>query len=140
MALAGFFTAGRLAGSAYTNSYSLPGTDSAKALSVLKADYPAQAGDSDQIVVQARQGTLRSAAAEAAVRTLLGHLARSADSLLPDVQLGGAAIENVAAAGGDYTSAVVWGQAETSRVRLQFAPGLRASMPAVRDAARSSAS
>src|SRR5579875_1089150 len=98
MALAGFFTAGRLAGSAYTNSYSLPGTDSAKALSVLKADYPAQAGDSDQIVVQARQGTLRSAAAEAAVRTLLGHLARSADSLLPDVQLGGAAIENVAAA------------------------------------------
>jgi len=48
---------------------------------VLKADFPARAGDSEQIVVQARQGTLRSAAAEAAVTSMLGRVAR-----LPHVQ------------------------------------------------------
>jgi putative drug exporter of the RND superfamily len=75
-ALIGFFAVGRLAGSAYNNSYSLPGTDSTQALSVLQADYPAQAGDSDQIVVQARQGTLRSPAAETAITSMLARVAR----------------------------------------------------------------
>ena len=125
---------------------SLPGTDSTKALSVLQTNYPAQAGDSDQIVVQARQGTLRSPAAETAVTSMLARVAKlphvrsvtspygpggqiskdgtiglatvnldaqansvpnsavqtlistaqSADSSLLNVQLGGAAIENVA--------------------------------------------
>jgi RND superfamily putative drug exporter len=81
IALIGFFAAGRLAGSAYTNTFSLPGTDSTQALNVLKADFPARAGDSEQIVVQARQGTLRSAAAESAVTSMLGRVAR-----LPHVQ------------------------------------------------------
>ncbi|MGH7732499.1 MAG: MMPL family transporter, partial [Gemmatimonadales bacterium] len=67
MAMIGFFAIGRLAGSAYTENVALPGTDSTRALSVLQANYPAQAGDSDQIVVQARQGTLRAPAAETAV-------------------------------------------------------------------------
>jgi putative drug exporter of the RND superfamily len=157
IALIGFFAIGRLAGSAYTQSDSLPGTDSAQALSVLQTDYPARAGDSDQIVVQARQGTLRSPAAETAVTTMLARVARlpyvrsvtspygpggqissdgtiglapvnltaqawdipdsavqtiisavqSADSTLLNVQLGGAAIENVATAGGDYTSVLL---------------------------------
>ncbi|MGH3259266.1 MAG: MMPL family transporter, partial [Streptosporangiaceae bacterium] len=157
IALIGFFAIGLLAGSAYTENDALPGTDSTQALSVLQADYPAQAGDSDQIVVQARQGTLRSPAAEAAVTSMLARVARlshvssvtspygpggqigkdgtiglatvildeqasnvpnsavqaivstaqSADSALLNVQLGGAAIENVAVSGGDYTSVIL---------------------------------
>jgi putative drug exporter of the RND superfamily len=76
IALIGFFAIGRLTGSAYSNSNSLPGTDSAKAQQVLTTDFPAQAGDSDQIVVQARHGTLRSPAAETAVTSMLARVAR----------------------------------------------------------------
>ena len=43
---------------------------------MLQADYPAQAGDSDQIVVQAKQGTLRSPAVETAVTAMLARVAR----------------------------------------------------------------
>ena len=43
---------------------------------MLTTDFPAQAGDSDQIVVQARQGTLRSPAAETAVTSMLARVAR----------------------------------------------------------------
>jgi putative drug exporter of the RND superfamily len=157
IALIGFFGVSRLTGSAYSNSNSLPGTDSAKALAVLTTDFPAQAGDSDQIVVQARHGTLRSPAAETAVTSMLARVARlpdvrsvtspyspggqisrdgtiglatvnlnaqadsvpisavttlvsaaqSADRSLLNVQLGGAAIENVVSPGGDYASVLL---------------------------------
>jgi RND superfamily putative drug exporter len=157
IALIGFFAVGLLAGSAYTENDALPGTDSTQALSVLQANYPAQAGDSDQIVVQARQGTLRAPAAETAVTSMLARVARlphvssvtspygpggqiskdgtiglatvnldeqasnipnsavqtivstaqSADRPQLNVQLGGAAIENVAVSGGDYNSVIL---------------------------------
>jgi putative drug exporter of the RND superfamily len=157
VALIGFFAIGRLTGSAYANSDSLPGTDSAKAQQVLTTDFPAQAGDSDQIVVQARHGTLRSPAAEMAITSMLARVVRlpdvrsvtspygpggqisrdgtiglatvdldaqaqdipnsavttlistaqSADRSLLNVQLGGAAIENVATGSGDYTSVLL---------------------------------
>jgi putative drug exporter of the RND superfamily len=157
IALIGFFGLSRLTGSAFSNSASLPGTDSAKALHVLTRDFPAQAGDSDQIVVQARHGTLRSPAAQTAVTSMLARVARlrdvrsvtspygpggqissggtiglatvnlnaqaqnipnaavnklistaqSADSPLLKVQLGGAAIENIASGGTDYTSVLL---------------------------------
>ena len=81
MVLIGFFGVSQLTGSAFSNSASLPGTDSAKALQVLTRDFPAQAGDSDQIVVQARHGTLRSPAAKTAVTSMLARVAR-----LPDVR------------------------------------------------------
>jgi putative drug exporter of the RND superfamily len=157
IALIGFFAIGRAVGSVYNQSDSVAGSDSVKALSLLQANYPSQAGDSDQIVVQARQGTLRSPAAETAVTSMLGRVARlphvssvislygpggqisrdgtiglatvnfdaqagsipnaavqtvvstaqSADSSLLNVQLDGAAVENVAASGGDYTSVLL---------------------------------
>ncbi len=74
IALIGSFGVSKLTGSAYSNSNSLSGTDSAKAQQVLAANFPAQAGDSDQIVVQAKQGTLRSPAAETAVTSMLARL------------------------------------------------------------------
>jgi putative drug exporter of the RND superfamily len=157
IALIGFFAVSRLTGSAYSNSNSLTGTDSAKAQQVLTTDFPAQAGDSDQIVVQARHGTLHAPAAETAVTSMLGRVARlpdvrsvtspygrggqiskdgtiglatvnlsaqaqdipnsavttlvstarSADGSLLNVQLGGAAIENIAPGGGGYTSVLL---------------------------------
>jgi RND superfamily putative drug exporter len=157
IALIGFFAVGLKVGANYAENDSLPGTDSTQAQSVLQADYPAQAGDSDQIVVQARQGTLRSAAAETAVTSMLDRVAnlpyvrsvtspygpggqisrdgtiglatvnltaqansvpnsavqtliataQSADRQLLNVQLGGAAIENVAVPNADYTSVVL---------------------------------
>jgi putative drug exporter of the RND superfamily len=76
IALIGFFGISQLTGSAYSNSNSLPGTDSTKAQQVLTSHFPARAGDSEQIVVQARQGTLRSAAAEAAVASMLARVDR----------------------------------------------------------------
>ena len=157
IALIGFFAVGLKVGANYAENDSLPGTDSTKALSVLQTNYPAQAGDSDQIVVQARQGTLRSPTAETAVTSMLARVAKlpyvrsvtspygpggqiskdgtiglatvnltaqannvpnsavqtlistaqSADRPLLNVQLGGAAIENVAVPSGDYTSVIL---------------------------------
>jgi RND superfamily putative drug exporter len=157
IALIGFFAVGLKVGANYAENDSLPGTDSTKALSVLQTNYPAQAGDSDQIVVQARQGTLRSPPAETAVTSMLARVAKlpyvrsvtspygpggqiskdgtiglatvnltaqansvpnsavqtlistaqSADSALLNVQLGGAAIENVAVPSGDFTSVIL---------------------------------
>ncbi|MDA8291576.1 MAG: MMPL family transporter [Actinomycetota bacterium] len=63
-------------GSTYTNNFSFPSTDSSKALDVVKANFPSQSGDSEQIVVQARSGTLRAPAVEAAIGTMLGKVAR----------------------------------------------------------------
>src|SRR5579859_5793061 len=157
IALIGFFAVGLKVGAKYAENDSLPGTDSTQAQSVLQADYPAQAGDSDQIVVQAKQGTLRSPAAETAVTSMLARVAKlpyvrsvtspygpggqiskdgtiglatvnltaqansvpnsavqtlistaqSADRPLLNVQLGGAAIENVAVPSGDFTSVML---------------------------------
>jgi len=157
IALTGFFAVGLKAGAKYAENDSLPGTDSTQAQSVLQADYPAQAGDNDQIVVQARQGTLRSPAAQTAVTSMLARVAKlpyvrsvtslygpggqiskdgtiglvtvnltaqansvpnsavqalistaqSADRPLLNVQLGGAAIENVAVPNADYTSVIL---------------------------------
>src|SRR5579862_3180447 len=155
--LIGFFAIGLKVGAKYAENDSLPGTDSTHAQSVLQADYPAQAGDSDQIVIQAKQGTLRSPAAETAVTSMLARVAklpyvrsvtslygpggqisrdgtiglatvnltaqanavpnsavqtlistaRSADRSLLNVQLGGAAVENVAVPNADYTSVML---------------------------------
>jgi len=76
IALIGFFGISKLTGSAYSNSNSLPGTDSTKAQQVLTTNFPAQAGDSEQIVVQAKQGTLRSPAAETTVASMLARVAK----------------------------------------------------------------
>ena len=52
-------------GTRYANNFSLPGTDSQRAADLLKRDFPAQAGDSDQIVFAARR---RARSATPAVR------------------------------------------------------------------------
>jgi RND superfamily putative drug exporter len=58
-------------GSTYTNNFSLPATDSTQALDIAKANFPAQSGDSDQIVVQAKSGKVTAPGTEAAVNRML---------------------------------------------------------------------
>ncbi len=64
----------RTAGSSYTNNFSFPSTDSSRALDIVKANFPAQSGDSDQIVVQAKSGTLHTPEVGAALNELLGRV------------------------------------------------------------------
>jgi len=154
IALIGLFAIGQAVKATYNNNESLPGTDSTTAEQVLTTHFPAQAGDSDQIVVQAKHGTLRSPAAQTAVTAMLARVAhlphvvsvtspyaaggqlskdgtiglatvnldaqaqnipnsavstlistaKSADSSLLNVQLSGAAIENVAGDSASYNS------------------------------------
>jgi RND superfamily putative drug exporter len=64
----------RSVGSTYSNNFSFPSTDSSKALDIVKANFPAQSGDSDQIVVQARTGTLRSPQVSSDVNAMLARV------------------------------------------------------------------
>src|SRR5207302_7397677 len=63
-------------GSNYSNSFSLKGTESQRAVDLLKRDFPAQSGDIDQIVFHARSGSVTSAAVQARVTPVLAQIAR----------------------------------------------------------------
>src|ERR1700722_7656569 len=66
--------AARAAGGAFNSSLSLPGTDSQAAVSLLTQHYPAAAGETDQVVIQAAGGggvespTVRDAGTRALAR------------------------------------------------------------------------
>jgi putative drug exporter of the RND superfamily len=63
-------------GTEYSNNFSLPGTDAQRAANLLKHAFPAQAGDSDQIVFATRQGVIREAAVRARIEPMLATVAR----------------------------------------------------------------
>ena len=56
----GVNAAAQAAGTAYSNSFSLPGTDSTHALQLLEKGFPHASGDSDQIVFHSTSGQLSS--------------------------------------------------------------------------------
>ncbi len=76
VALIGFGAVDRAVGSAYANNFSLPATDSSRALDILRTNFPAQAGDTEQIVIQAKDGTLNDPATKAEVTAMLGKVAQ----------------------------------------------------------------
>ena len=76
IAFIAFYAIGGSAKAKYTNSFSLPGVDSTAATNALKADFPTKAGDSEQIIVQAKEGTLRAPAVESAVTSMLAKVER----------------------------------------------------------------
>jgi RND superfamily putative drug exporter len=47
-------------GNAYANTFTLPGTNSTHALSLLQSNFKGKSGDVDEIVFQARTGTIKS--------------------------------------------------------------------------------
>jgi putative drug exporter of the RND superfamily len=62
-------------GQHYTNDFNLPGTDTQRAFDLLKADFPAQNGDADTIVLHARTGTLTDPGVRAAESAMLAKVA-----------------------------------------------------------------
>src|SRR5262249_59940140 len=56
--------------------FALPNTDSQRAIDLLQSRFPAQAGDSDQIVFHTRNGKLTDASTRAVIAPLLGRIAR----------------------------------------------------------------
>ena len=70
----------RVTGSAFSNSFSLPGTNSTHALQLLESGFPAKSGDADQIVFSVKSGPLKNH--EAAINKELATIAK-----LPEVCL-----------------------------------------------------
>jgi RND superfamily putative drug exporter len=60
----------------YVNNLALPGTDSQRAADLLRQGFPARSGDTAQIVVRTRRGSVRDAAVRARVAPMLRRVAR----------------------------------------------------------------
>jgi len=63
-------------GSHFSDSATLPGTGSQRASDLLSSRFPAQAGDTDQIVFRARTGRLSDPFARTAIEAMLARVAR----------------------------------------------------------------
>ncbi len=61
-AFAGVAAAAAAVGSAYSNDYEVPGTESGRASALLERAFPGQSGDSDTLVWHTDAGTVRAAA------------------------------------------------------------------------------
>jgi RND superfamily putative drug exporter len=67
----------RAVGSAYSNTFSLPGTESSRAQELLTSALPKQAGDSDTIVWRVNRGSVTDPAVQAQIGALLKQVAAS---------------------------------------------------------------
>src|SRR5919201_4910306 len=74
--LAGALVLSGAVGTRYASNFSLPGTESQRATDLLKRDFPAQAGDLDQIVVAVPKGRVTDAGVRARVAPMLARVAR----------------------------------------------------------------
>src|SRR5690242_14590038 len=73
VAVVGVSAAAQAAGSDYRNDFSLPGTESQRALDTLRAEAPAAAGSTVQIVLAAEDG-LRTPAVQQRVTAMLAEV------------------------------------------------------------------
>ncbi|MFZ4156189.1 MMPL family transporter [Streptomyces pseudogriseolus] len=64
LALAGIAAGAFVAGSAYSNDYKVPGTESGRAAELLKEGFPTLGGDSDSVVWHTSSGTVRDSGVE----------------------------------------------------------------------------
>ncbi|MFI6548416.1 MMPL family transporter [Streptomyces prunicolor] len=80
LAFGGVTAAAAVAGSAYSNDYEAPGTESGRATQLLQEEFPGLGGDSDTVVWRTSPGSVRAAAVE---QTMTGVLDKIAD--LPGV-------------------------------------------------------
>ena len=76
VALVGIFAVDRGVGNAFSTRFQLHNTQSSEALSLVQADFSSAATASDQIVLHATEGTLRSPAFVARIRSMLDEVAR----------------------------------------------------------------
>ncbi|MFD6997260.1 MMPL family transporter [Streptomyces mirabilis] len=75
LALGGVSAAAAVAGSAYSNNYEAPGTESGRADRLLQQGFPGLGGDSDTVVWRTGPGTVRSAAVEQTMTRALDGIA-----------------------------------------------------------------
>jgi len=71
---AGVFGLARTVGTHNANDFSLPNTDSQRAVDLLKSHFPAQAGDADQIVFHTRSGKLTDPSTRTVIVPLLARI------------------------------------------------------------------
>jgi putative drug exporter of the RND superfamily len=76
VAAVGIFAVSSSVGKKTASNFTLPGTGSQHAVDLLSSRFPAQAGDSDQIVFRARTGTITDATERATVNATLARVAR----------------------------------------------------------------
>ncbi|MFG3503914.1 MMPL family transporter [Streptomyces sp. NPDC047821] len=74
-ALAGVTAAAGIAGSAYSNDYEVPGTESGRAAALLEEGFPGQGGEGDTIVWHTTEGSVRAAAVENRMTAMLDDVA-----------------------------------------------------------------
>ncbi|MFI6526285.1 MMPL family transporter [Streptomyces uncialis] len=75
LALGATAAAAALTGSAYSNDYEVPGTESGRATELLAQGFPGAGGDSDTIVWHTERGTVRAAAVEQTMTRTLAEVA-----------------------------------------------------------------
>ncbi|MFF8838866.1 MMPL family transporter [Streptomyces sp. NPDC015130] len=75
LALGGVGTGAVLAGSAYSNDYEVPGTESGRATALLERGFQGLGGDSDTIVWHTEQGSVRAEAVERRTTAMLDKVA-----------------------------------------------------------------
>jgi RND superfamily putative drug exporter len=73
--LVGSLAGAQAAGTSYSNSFSLKGTESQRAVDLLTRDFPAQSGDSDQVVFRARQGRITDPSVRSRIEPALAAIA-----------------------------------------------------------------
>jgi RND superfamily putative drug exporter len=76
VAAIGVFAVGSSVGKRTASSFTLPGTGSQQAVNLLQSRFPAQAGDSDQIVFQAKTGRLTDAPERTAINAVVARVSR----------------------------------------------------------------
>jgi putative drug exporter of the RND superfamily len=74
IAVAGALASG--VGSGYVNNFTLPGTESQRALDLLRDRFPQQAGDTSQIVFHVQSGSLNDAATKAHVAKVVASVSK----------------------------------------------------------------
>jgi RND superfamily putative drug exporter len=67
---------GRAAGDQYNDSFTLPGTESTRALNLLEKSFPTQSGDTAQIVWHAKTGSVKDADVQDKVTAMLAKVAK----------------------------------------------------------------
>jgi RND superfamily putative drug exporter len=88
------------AGSGYVNNFTLPGTESQRALDLLRDRFPQQAGDTSQIVFHVQRGSLKTPANEARIQAVLAKVDK-----LPSVASTVSPYKNTTAISKDGTTA-----------------------------------
>jgi RND superfamily putative drug exporter len=77
LAVVGIGVGESIAGTAYSNNFALPGTESTKALKLLQSSFPAQAGEQDTIVWRVTQGSVRDPQVRSRMTAVLDQVRRS---------------------------------------------------------------